>query len=514
MIKYVEQFLKKYMPSDKRLVKSEIKHKTLNSLDENLNYFKNEFDNSADLTIREFEFLNTKAAIVTIEGMVDKKILGDSVTNPLLLADNFAFENSDELFEYVKMNILATSEQVEITTFEDAFKLSMSGFAVLIIDGTNKMIALGIQGFSFRSIAEPESEVMQKGSKEGFVEAIRVNMSLVRRRIKSPKLKFETMTIGSQSKTDICLCYLTDVVDSQILMEVKKRIKTIDLKYVLSAEYITPYLEQNNDLSFFSSVGISERPDTVCGKISEGRVAILIDGTPNAVIVPYLFVEYFQTVDDYAIRPYFATLTRWLKYLAFIISALLPGLYVALGTFNPEVFPDQLINKMAFAIDNTPFPLVLETLVIHFIYEIMREAGLRLPRALGHAVSIVGALVIGETAVTAGLIGAPTLMVVALTAISSYVIPTLYEPVAILRFIFIIIGGLLGIWGVMLFFAAVLVNICSKSNFSVPFMAPISPFGLYGMRDVLIRAGWKSLSKGDEKIQNMPGSNMNENIMN
>ena len=159
--------------------------------------------------------------------------------------------------------------------------------------------------------------------------------------------------------------------------------------------------------------------------------------------MPYLFVEYFQTIDDYAIRPYFATLTRWLKYLAFIISSLLPGIYVALGTFNPEVFPDQLINKIAFAIDNTPFPLMLETLIIHFIYEIMREAGLRLPRALGHAVSIVGALVIGETAVNAGLIGAPTLMVVALTAISSYVIPTLYEPVAILRFIFIIVGGVL-----------------------------------------------------------------------
>lgn len=512
MIKHVKNFLKKYIPSNERVVEQEVKHSTLTSLEENLNYFKDEFDNSADLTIRKLEFLGTKAAIITIEGMVNKEVLGNSIANPLLLAYNFKAKDSNEVFEFIKTNVLATSEQVDVTTFEDAFKFIMSGFVILAIDGTNKMLAIGIQGFSFRSIAEPESEVMQKGSKEGFVEALRINMTLVRRRIKNPKLKFETMTIGSQSKTDICLCYLTDVVDPQILMEVKKRIKTIDLKYVLSAEYITPYLEQNQDLSFFSSVGISERPDTVCGKISEGRVAILIDGTPNAVIVPYLFVEYFQTIDDYAIRPYFATLTRWLKYLAFIISSLLPGIYVALGTFNPEVFPDQLINKIAFAIDNTPFPLMLETLIIHFIYEIMREAGLRLPRALGHAVSIVGALVIGETAVNAGLIGAPTLMVVALTAISSYVIPTLYEPVAILRFIFIIVGGILGIWGVMLLFAAVLVNICSKSNYSVPFMAPISPFGLYGMRDVLIRAGWKSLSKSSGKVQNMPGSNMNENI--
>ena len=224
--------------------------------------------------------------------------------------------------------------------------------------------------------------------------------------------------------------------------------------------------------------------------------------------MPYLFIEYFQHLDDYAIRPYFATLTRWLKYIAFFIATLLPGLYVGISTFNPEFLPNALLGKIAVAVGSTPFPLVVETLLIHFMYELMREAGLRLPKPLGHAVSIVGGLVIGETAVSSGLIGAPTLMVVALTAISSYVIPNLYEPIALLRLIFILAGGMMGIWGIMLLFAVVLVNLCAKNNFGVPFMAPIAPFGMFGMRDVIVRASWKVLSKKNNKIQEMPGSEL------
>lgn len=493
-----------YNVNDKNDIRQKEQHCLSNSLEKNIEYFKSSFDESADLTIRQIKVLDTSASIITMEGMINKETFANSVMNPIVYAFSEKNLSDDEKYEYIKNNILSTSDQIEIYTFEDAFKLVMSGFALLLFDGCKKALAIGVQGFNFRSIAEPETEVMQKGSKEGFVEAIRINLTLIRRRIKNPKLKFEFLSVGETSKTDICLCYINGIVSKKILAELKRRISKIDLQNVLASEYLAPYLEEKGDLSFFSSVGFSERPDTVCGKIFEGRIAILIDGTPTAIIVPYLFVEYFQTIDDYAQRPYFATLTRWLKYISFFISTLLPGIYVALAVFNPEVFPDRLINKIAFAVAGTPFPLMLETLIIHFIYEIMREAGLRLPRPLGHAVSIVGALVIGETAVNAGLIGAPTLMVVALTAISSYVIPNLYEPTAILRLIFILVGGILGIWGVVLLFSVLIVNICTKTNFGIPFVAPIAPFNLYSMRDVIMRASWKTLSKKTEKVQNMP----------
>ena len=285
-----------------------------------------------------------------------------------------------------------------------------------------------------------------------------------------------------------------------------RSLSKVNLDMVIEAGYLVPYLEDGGDFSLFSSVGMTERPDTICGKISEGRVAILIDGTPNALIVPYLFVEYFQHLDDYSMHTYFATFTRWLKYLAFFMSTLLPGLYVGISTFNPEILPGPILNKIALAVSTTPFSLMTETIFIHLIYEIMREAGLRIPRPLGHAVSIVGALVIGETAVSSGLIGGPTLMVVALTAISSYVIPNLYEPISILKFIFIIVGGLLGIWGIMIIFTAVLVNISSKKSYGIPFTSPIAPFKFFAMRDILTRCGWSFLSKKNIKVQDLPGS--------
>lgn len=507
MFNFIKSFVDIYMSKGNAEKQPEESKNISKDLTESIIYFRKEFDGSSDLTIREIDISGTRAAIITIEGMVNKETLANSVTNPIL-RENFTQSDPKAKYEYLRDSVLSTSEQIQVVTYQEAFAFIMSGFVVIAMDGCPCMLAIGIQGFNFRGISEPSTEVMQRGSKEGFVEPMRINMTMIRRRIKNPKLKFETLKVGSVSKTDACLCYLTDVVSPQVLQQIKSKLNSVDLDTVLESGYISPYLEEEGKLSLFSSVGMSERPDTVCGKISEGRVAILIDGTPNALIVPYLFVENFQSLDDYTTRPYFATLTRWLKYISFVIATLLPGLYVAFGTFNPELFPEELLSKIAVAVATTPFPLVIEALVIHLIYEIMREAGLRLPRPLGHAVSIVGALVIGETAVSAGLIGAPTLMVVALTAISSYVIPNLYEPIAILRMIFIIIGGTLGIWGIMLLFSVVLVDICSKGNFGVPFSAPVSPFSAFGMRDVLVRASWKTLSKKQSRVQNMPGSNI------
>ena len=507
MFDFIKDFKNLYMKPNKSESNKQVKKFLSKILKENIEHFKKEFGQSADLTIREMEIAGLDGAIITMEGMVDKRTLATSVVNQIV---NTKFNEDTPMKKYEKLrdDVISSSEQVQVDTYEDAFNLVMSGFALIAIDGCDCMLAIGVQGFNFRSVSEPTSEVMQRGSREGFVEPLRVNMTLIRRRIKNTKLKFELSKVGTLSKTDICLCYLTDKVSPKLLKEVKEKLKSVDLESVMAAGYITPYLEEKHDMSPFSSIGTSERPDTICGKLSEGRIAIIIDGTPNVLIMPYLFIEYFQHLDDYAIRPYFATLTRWLKYIAFFIATLLPGLYVGISTFNPEFLPNALLGKIAVAVGSTPFPLVVETLLIHFMYELMREAGLRLPKPLGHAVSIVGGLVIGETAVSSGLIGAPTLMVVALTAISSYVIPNLYEPIALLRLIFILAGGMMGIWGIMLLFAVVLVNLCAKNNFGVPFMAPIAPFGMFGMRDVIVRASWKVLSKKNNKIQEMPGSEL------
>lgn len=476
---------------------------------ENLIYFRQQYDGSSDLTIRECKVAGVDAAVITIEGMINKQVFATSVLNPILQGA-YPDNEPENIFCFLRDELLSTSEQVQVTSFDEAFSLAMSGFALVAIDGYPAMLAIGVQGFSFRGLSEPSNEVMQRGAKEGFTEPLRINMTLIRRRMKNPQLKFEMLTVGSVSKTAVCLCYLRNMVSPNVLQQIRTRLNRVDLENVLAAGYLVPYLEQEGDLSLFSSVGISERPDTVCGKLAEGRVAILVDGTPFVLLVPFLFVENFQTMDDYTSRPFYATFIRWLKYFAFFGAMLLPGLYVAIGTYNPELFPGELLNKIASNIASTPFSLMTETLLIHFIYEIMREAGLRLPKPLGHAVSIVGGLVVGDAAISAGLIGATTLMVVALTAISSYVVPSLYEPLAVLRLAFILIGGLMGIWGVMLLFCVVLINLCSKSNCGIPYTAPVSPFSLFGMRDVGVRAGWKTLSKRNNPVQQMPGAHVEE----
>lgn len=476
------------------------------SLKTNLEYLQRQFHDTADLTIHEMNLSGIHAAVISIDNMVGKDIMSLAIIKPLF---EYSFSSTSQNYiEIIKNQVLYTDDITEIQTFEELEKFIMSGFAVITVDGSDKMLSVGVQGYQSRGISEPESDVIQRGSKEGFVEPLRTNITMLRRRIKSRNLKFEILTVGNISKTEVCLCYLTNIASPKIIGKLKDRINQINLETVLAAGYLVPYLEEKGNVSPFSSVGITERPDTVCGKITEGRIAILIDGVPSALIVPYLFAEYFQTLDDYSNRPYFAVFTRWLKYAAFFVSMLLPGVYVALGTFNPEMFPTLMLNKIAGSIGDTPLSLMAETILIQFVYEIMRESGLRMPQPLGYAVSIVGGLVVGDTAINAGLIGAPTLMVVSITTICSYVIPNLYAPAAILRIFFTLAGGIFGIWGVSVLFCMVFINICGKSSFGVPYTSPISPIGSSAVRDVFFRAGWKTLSKENEIIQNMPGSNI------
>ena len=230
-----------------------------------------------------------------------------------------------------------------------------------------------------------------------------------------------------------------------------------------------------------------------------------MDGTPSALVMPHLFVENFQSVDDYSNKPYFATITRLLKFSAYFTAVLFPGVYVAFVTFHPEYFPTVLIENIQASINHTPLPLLFEVLLIDFMYEIMREAGLRLPKVLGHAVSIVGALVIGDCAIQAGIIGAPTLMAVALSAICSYVVPDLYPQVTIMRLTLIVVGGLIGIWGIVMLSTVILIFMCSKSTLGVVYVTPVTPFSRKFMRDVFMRMGWKRLSQYQMNVQELEG---------
>lgn len=478
---------------------------------DNMTYFQGRFDGCADFVYKELMVCGRRSTIMTMDNMVDKMILSQSVIHPLLKAappQNIA-SNDEEIFKWLRDSVLSSADQHEAFSYEEIIGYLMSGFSVLLFNDLDHALVFGIQGFKFRSIDEPNSEQVLRGSREGFVEPLHFNMMLIRRRMKNPNLKFEIYNIGKESKTEICISYLKGVVSEDILNQVRHRMKTIDMDTIFESGYIQTFFQEKTFLTF-STVGTTERPDTFCGKLSEGRIGILVDNTPVALTTPYLFVENFQNMDDYAVGPYYATFTRILKYLAFFTSVLVPGLYVAIGSFHQSVLPPQLLYTLAQAEESTPFNLVIEAFLMQIIYEMVREAGLRLPNQFGSAISIVGALIIGQAAVSAGLIGAPMVIIVALTATSALVTPSLYETGVVLRFFFILMAGMEGLYGVTLGIALVVFNMCSLKAYDVPYTAPIAPLSLYAMRDVVLRLPWSVLKKRKVSAQEFPGNNVDQ----
>lgn len=482
--------------------------KIFSSVSENENKIKKDFKDCSDLLLRECIVGGRKCVVCVLDGMINSLQLSQMIMRPML---GYKFENdaANYVFETIKQRVVSSLEMSEADNFDDAYFFLFSGFAVVFIDGVSKCLVMGIQGFVKRNTDEPSNESNIKGAKECFTETLNDNKAILHRRIKSPKLKIKQFKIGQQIKTSVAVCYLESAVDMRLVAEVEKRILTAPIDDLCDYGELAAFLDSGIK-SYFTAVGNTERPDTLCSKLSEGRVAVLVDGSPYAIYVPYLFTDSFSTVDDYNNRPFYATFNRLLKYFSFVISVILPGFYVAVGTYHQELLPPSLMYTVAAAEASTPFSLMLEAVMVLILYEIMREAGLRLPKAIGHAVSIIGALVIGDAVVNAGLVGAPMLVVVAVTAIASYVIYPLYESISVLRIIFILLGGFTGIYGVILGVCMLCVNITSLNPYGVPYSAPISPLSKKSVVDVFCRADWKKLLRRNVRVQNLRGADIDD----
>lgn len=476
------------------------------SVIDNKNKLEADFLDCSDFLLRECKVNGTDCIVCVLDGMVDSLQLSHMIMNPILNYSGDEKTNS-ELFETLKLSVVNSLELSEVTTFEDVHFFLSSGFAVVFIDGVSKCLSLGIQGFSRRQTDEPPTEAAVKGAKECFTETLNDNKAIIRRRIKTPNLKLKQLKIGEETKTSVIIAYISGVADETLISDVEKRITEAPIKNLQDFGELSSFLDSEIN-SYFSAVGNTERPDTLCSKLLEGRVAVMMDGSPFAVYVPYLFTDSFSTVDDYDDLPFYATLNRLLKYFAFIMSIALPGFYVATGTFHQELIPTSLMFTIASAEATTPFTLMQEALIVLVLYEIMREAGLRLPKMIGHAVSIIGALVIGDAVVNAGLVGTPMLVVIAVTAIASYVIYPLYESISVLRILFIILGGFTGIYGIVLGTCIICVNIVALNPYGVPYSAPVSPLNAKSIGDIFYRESWRKLAKRKVRIQNLRGADI------
>ena len=470
-------------------------------LQKNIMYFKQQFGDAFDVKYRKYNASGKEVYFVMVDGMCDSLLATEQVILPIIEAD-FSDEIGDKLIHSASDRVSASIDKSITNDLDEAIREAIYGSIIMLTEDSHFAVMFGVQGFPKRAVLEPSTEMQERGSREAFVESFKDNVTMIRRRVRNPVFKTQIVEVGITTKTRACVCYMSDRVDKKMLENVVERLKNATLDTVLGSGYLQPFLDTKYS-SIFSGVGFTERPDVLTAKISEGKICIIVDGTPNALIVPYLFVEHFHSLDDYLKRPYYATFIRVLKLVSFLFSVFLPGLYVAVCTFHQEIIPETMIFGITGQESRTPLPVMFEALFIHLIYEIVREAGLRMPKSVGHAISIVGALVIGESAVTAGILSAPMLIVVGLTAVSSFVVSTLYEPVAVLRFAFVIVGGISGLYGIMLCFTAVLINASAINPYGVPFTSPLSPTKLGAWRDLIVRASWKLMGKNRMEVNKL-----------
>lgn len=447
--------------------------------------------NCSDVVYRNLTIQKHRLLLIYVDGLLDTKHLDEVVLKPLLfdgLPDN---STPNEIGEWLQNQSVPIGETKTVVTIKDVVSYVLKGEVAILAEGEQSALVASIKGWSKRSIEEPGSEQVIRGPREGFVETIRVNTSLLRRKIRSPKLKMEAQTIGDLSQTDVVVAYIDGIVSNEVLNEVRQRLNRIQIDGVLESGYIEEFI-QDSPFSPLPTVQYTERPEVVAANLLEGKVGIFVDGTPFVLTVPMTFWGALAASEDYYERFMIATAIRWLRFVFGFIALALPSLYVALISFQQEMVPTTFLITIAKSQEATPFPAVVEAFIMEIMFEALREAGVRLPKAVGSAISIVGALVLGQAAVQAGIISAPMVIVVASTGIASFTIPrfNLGTGIRMLRFPLLALAGTLGFFGITIGLLLILLHMASLRSFGIPYFSPLAPLTRGSLRDVLIRAPW------------------------
>ncbi|WP_410514877.1 spore germination protein [Paenibacillus sp. BR2-3] len=462
-------------------------------LNQNQQLFKNIFVNCSDIVFHPFLIYGeSNALLIYVDNLIDTKHLEENILKQIVskeLSQNQ--DNIDRIGTVLSQDIIAG----QTTYISDIVQKILKGNVAILVDGESQALLASVIGWKNRSIEEPASELVIRGPREGFIENISTNMSMIRRRLTTPQLKMESLTIGEISRTDIVIAYIEGRVKPSLLEEVKQRLSQIQLDVILESGYIEELIEDAK-YTPFPQIQNTERPDVVAASLLEGKVSILINNTPVVLIVPMTFWTGMQASDDYYERFPGVVFIRWLRLTLLFIAVFLPSVYVAIMTFHHEMIPTHLILSFASTRESSPFPLLTEALLMEITFEGLREAGIRLPKNVGSAVSIVGALVIGQSAVMAGLVSAPMVIVVAITGIASFTIPrfSLGISIRIIRFPLILLGGTLGLYGVMLGMLVITIHLLSLSSFGIPYFSPMAPLKINRLKDILSRDPWWKLN--------------------
>ena len=463
------------------------------NLDMNIKLFKDIFKNDAILRNRTVNIGDTgyRASVFYMDGMVNSEILNESVIKPLVLAEIKADKVNSK---NVSSKILFAGEVSEATTLDAAIRGVLYGDTVLMVESDKTVLVINTKGWRTRGVTEPSDERVLKGPREGFDEAALLNIALIRRKLLTPDLCVELQRVGRRTETIVFICYLGSLADKGVLKELKKRIASIDIDGILDSNYIAELIN-GKDASLLKTMGTTERPDIVAARLLEGKIAIVVDGTPVVLTVPYLFSENFQSDEDYYVNYLIASASRMMRYVCFFLAVSVPAVFVALLTHHLGLLPTNFMLSVSALREGVPMSSVTECILLILVFEILKETGLRTPQSQGFALSIVGGLVVGQAAVEAKIVSAPMLIAVALSGIAGLMIPRLRSVVFYLRFVLVLLSAFLGLYGYIIGFSLFVLFSLSLKSFGVdtqPFLA--SPM-FNTFKDTIIRAPWSKMEQ-------------------
>ncbi len=461
-----------------------------NSLESNMELLKGIFIKDAILRTRRITATNGIGfGLLYFDGMVNNSAINESVVRPLVLAEETPW---DDRAAFVMERVLFAGEVKMTENVEDMLRSILYGDALILIDGSQKALTVNVKGWRSRGISEPENERILEGPREGFDEAAMFNLAMIRRKLLTPDFCVETVRLGRRTDTFVFICYLNSLTEQKTLSELKARLSKIDIDGVLDSNYISEQI-RDSGASLFKTIGSTERPDIVAANLLEGRIALVVDGTPVVLTLPYLFSENFQSDEDYYINYKMASVGRILRMLCFVLSIAVPGAYLAVTAFHMKLLPTAFALSIAQSRTGVPFSPTAECIMLIIIFEILKEAGLRMPQSVGHALSIVGGLVVGQAAVEAKIVSAPMLIAVALSGISGLMIPRLRTAVFYCRLGLSVMSAFFGLFGCLIGLVLVLNHILTLESFGTDYTQSLDRINCESAKDTVWRAPWSKM---------------------
>jgi len=461
------------------------------NLSENIGELRRVFGNTQDMVYRDFQLggtKGTKAVLIFIDGLVQADVIDRFVLQTSMFELEGQSPTEEQMLTYLNSSGIPISATLEVELMNDVVHSLLSGDTALFVENDPHALIMSVRGWSQRSISEPATEAVVRGPREGFTETLRTNTTLIRRRLKDPMLRVNSIQIGKRSRTDVAVLYIEGLTNPLIVNEVMKRLRRIQIDAVLESGYIEQYI-QDNQWTPFPLMQNTERPDKAVSHLLEGKVIIVSDGTPFVLIAPAVFTQFYHSPEDYYERFMIGTLIRFIRILSMMMALLLPSLYIAFSSFHPEMIPSRLVIAMSAGRSTVPFPSIVEALLMEVTMEILREASVRLPGPIGPTIGIVGALVVGQAAVQAGIVSPIMVIVVALTTIGSFASPSYSAAISLrmLRFPVMIAASLFGLYGIMLLLIIFIIHLCSLKSFGIPYLAPLTPMRVDDLKDTLFR---------------------------